>query len=226
MYVAEGDVGEVDEAEVDEANARQGSWCHHCPDDPKITCSDEAATIIAELASAHYNSIIHSPLSWLQDIANHVQTPCMEDESLISVVVRCQGIISKDICANFLVMMNYMMLVCKCQRYVFYPYFAPTYLKNYFDSICLKTGLHLKAIYDQEIKRHSSVRKIAYRTFVDWHSIGSKFIAITSSSSIYTLVLIAGLGLRVPIASMVGTMHLNIANLLRSPPKSKLFFRL
>ncbi|KAG1739164.1 uncharacterized protein EDB91DRAFT_1248923 [Suillus paluster] len=80
----EGDVGNVARA-----NTRQGSWRHRHYNDPKITCSDEAATIIAELASAHCNSTIHSPLSWLQDITNHVQTPCMEDESLISVVVRC-----------------------------------------------------------------------------------------------------------------------------------------
>jgi hypothetical protein len=48
-----------------------------------------------------------------------VQTPYVEDESLLSVVARCRGIASKDICTNFLVMVNYMTLVCKCQGCVF-----------------------------------------------------------------------------------------------------------
>ncbi|KAG0695858.1 hypothetical protein DFH29DRAFT_813727 [Suillus ampliporus] len=74
--------------------------------------------MIAQLASAHCHSSAHNPLNWLQDIANHVQTPLVEDESLISVVVRCRGIASKDVHVNFLVMVNYMTLVCKCQRYV------------------------------------------------------------------------------------------------------------
>jgi hypothetical protein len=65
--------------------------------------------------------------------------------------------------------------------------------------------------------------RISYRTFSLWHAIGSKYIAIACGGSIYALVLIAGLGLRVSIASMVGTTHMNLANMLRSPAKSKLF---
>jgi hypothetical protein len=45
-----------------------------------------------------------------------VQTPRVEDESLISVIARCRGMTSKDTRTNFLVMVNYMALVCKCQR--------------------------------------------------------------------------------------------------------------
>ncbi|KAG1779161.1 hypothetical protein EV702DRAFT_1195670 [Suillus placidus] len=125
--------------------------------------SEDLATIIAELASAHCRSSTHNPLNWLQDIANHVQTP-------------------KDVHINFLVMVNYMTLVCKCQ------------------SVRLKTGLHLTGIYKPEIKPNDL------------------FIAIACGGSIHSLVLIASLGLRVAVASMVGTMHLNLANMLRSPP--------
>ncbi|KAG2140567.1 hypothetical protein DEU56DRAFT_755185 [Suillus clintonianus] len=139
---------EGDVCNVTRANTRRGSWHQHRYNDPKITCSDEAAMIIAEFASAYCNSTVHSPLSGLQDIANHVQTPCMEDKSLISVVVQCRGIASKDIHANFLVMINYMMLVY-------------------------------------------------------WHAIGRKFIALASGGSIYILVLISSLGLRVSVASML-----------------------
>jgi hypothetical protein len=107
------------EQEQEQARAQPtGSWRRRRSDNPKITCSDEAVTIIAELASAHCQSSIHDPLSWLQDIADHVQTPSVDDESLISVVVRCRGISSKDVRVNFLVMVNYMTLVCKCQRCV------------------------------------------------------------------------------------------------------------
>ncbi|KAG1737843.1 uncharacterized protein EDB91DRAFT_1054817, partial [Suillus paluster] len=168
--------------------------------DPKITCSEDLATMIAQLASTHCRSSAHNPLNWLQDIANHVQMLLVEDESLISVVVRCRGIASKDVRINFLVMVNYMTLVCKCQ------------------SVRLKTGLHLTDIYKKEIKPNASVRVISYRTFAEWHAIGCKFIAIACGGSIYSLVLIASLGLRVAVASMVGTMHLNLANMLCSPP--------
>ncbi|KAG2336765.1 hypothetical protein BDR05DRAFT_896288 [Suillus weaverae] len=130
-----------------------------------------------------------------------MQTPYVEDESLLSVAVRCKGITSKDICTNFLVMVNYMTLVCKCQ------------------SIRLKTGLCLKGIYHQEIHNRPG-STVGYRAFLEWHAIGSKFIAVACGGSIYALVLVAGLGLRVSIATMVGTTHLHLANMLRSPPKS------
>jgi hypothetical protein len=119
----EGEYGEEGEERDDRdvqsggsAQVSQGPWRRRASDEPKITCSDKAATIIAELASAHCLSSIHDPLSWLRDIAGHVQTPRVEDESLISVIARCRGMTSKDTCTNFLVMVNYMALVCKCQR--------------------------------------------------------------------------------------------------------------
>ena len=78
-------------------------------------------------------------------------------------------------------------------------------------------GLNLKGIYLREIQRSSSASKVPYQTFVDWHTIGSKFIAIACGSSIYSLVLIDGLGLRVSIAYaayLVSTTHLHLADML------------
>ena len=50
------------EKEEETIDATRGSW-QRCPtDDPKISCSDQAITIIAELASAHYRSSIYKPL--------------------------------------------------------------------------------------------------------------------------------------------------------------------
>jgi hypothetical protein len=69
------------------------------------------------------------------------------------------------------------------------------------DSIRLKTGLNLTQIYEREVKRHATAAtRISYRSFVEWHATGSKYIAIACGGSIYALVLIAGLGLRVSIA--------------------------
>ncbi|KAG1779883.1 hypothetical protein EV702DRAFT_1194635 [Suillus placidus] len=67
---------------------RRGLWRRRSSNDPRISSSDHVATIIAELASAHYRSSIYDPHTWLQDIAGHVQTPYVEDESLLSVVAR------------------------------------------------------------------------------------------------------------------------------------------
>lgn len=93
-----------------------------------------------------------------------------------------------------------------------------------FESIRLKTGLHLKGIYENEVKDRPSETKVTYRTFLEWHATGSKFIAIACGGSIYALVLISGLGLRVSITSMVGTTHLHLADMLQSPPKGKRTF--
>ena len=68
----------------------------------------------------HYRSSIYKPLCWLQDIADHLHTPSVEDKLLLSVVARCRWISSRDIYVNFMVMVNYIMLVFKCQRCVFY----------------------------------------------------------------------------------------------------------
>ena len=112
---------EMEEEESDSGGDvdTRGSW-QRCPaDDPKISCSDQAITIIAELASANCHSLIYKPLRWLQDIANNLHTPSVDDESLLSVVARCRFVSSQDVCVNFMIMVNYMTLVFKCQRCVF-----------------------------------------------------------------------------------------------------------
>jgi hypothetical protein len=121
------DEGRVREDERDDDNdgdveldgvihERRGLWRRRTSNDPRISSSDHVATIIAELASAHYRSSIYDPITWLRDIAGHVQTPYVDDESLLSVVARCGGITSRNVHTNFLLMVHYMTLVCKCQR--------------------------------------------------------------------------------------------------------------
>ena len=79
----------------------------------------------------------------------------------------------------------------------------------------------MKGVYEDEFRNCPAETRVAYRTFLEWHASGSKFIAIACGGSVYALVLIAGLGLRVSISSMVGTTHLHLADMLRSPPKGK-----
>ncbi|KAJ8589434.1 hypothetical protein M405DRAFT_717023, partial [Rhizopogon salebrosus TDB-379] len=86
-------------------------------------------------------------------------------------------------------------------------------------SIHLKTGLSLKGVYEDEFRNCPTETHITYCTFLEWHASSSKFIAIACGGSVYALVLIADLGLRVSILSMVGTTHLHLADMLRSPPK-------
>ncbi|EGN97242.1 hypothetical protein SERLA73DRAFT_74955 [Serpula lacrymans var. lacrymans S7.3] len=117
----------------------------------------------------------------------------------MSVVARCKGLSGKDIAVNFLLMVNLMQLVTKCQ------------------SIKIRTDLSLNGIYNQEIAHLSN--KPSKRMFQDWHSTGSKFAALAGGGSIYLLVLIASLGLHVSVAAMEGTSPWDLANLLRMPKK-------
>ena len=113
------------------ADARRGAWRQRPLDDPKISCSDQAAAIIAELASAHCLSSIHNPLRWLRDIGDHLLDPSMvDDDSLLSIISRCKRMMEKDIRTNFMVMINFMTLVCKSQRCVFFGLFIPHLLNG------------------------------------------------------------------------------------------------
>ena len=113
------------------ADARCGAWRQRPLDDPKISCSDQAAAIIAELASAHCLSSIHNPLRWLRDIGDHLLDPSVvDDDSLLSIISRCKRMMEKDIRTNFMVMINFMTLVCKSQRCVFFGLFIPHLLNG------------------------------------------------------------------------------------------------
>src|ERR1700710_2196203 len=113
------------------ADARRGAGRQRPLDDPKISCSDQAAAIIAELASAHCLSSIHNPLRWLRDIGDHLLDPSMvDDDSLLSIISRCKRMMEKDIRTNFMVMINFMTLVCKSQRCVFFGLFIPHLLNG------------------------------------------------------------------------------------------------
>jgi hypothetical protein len=62
---------------------------------------------------------------------------------------------------------------------------------------------------------------VCLRTFAGWHALGSKFAAIAGGGTIYILILIAGLDLRVSIASMEGTTAMDLGNILRNPQEGR-----
>ncbi|KAG1837056.1 hypothetical protein DFJ58DRAFT_846661 [Suillus subalutaceus] len=119
---------------------------------------DQATAIIAELAAAHCLSSIHDPLRWLQDIGNFVQVPSVDDESLLSLVVRCRGMMGKDIRINFMIMINFMTLVC----------------------------LHLKGIYENEVKDRPSETKSVHRIHGWNHALTSSRHATITSKGAFT----------------------------------------
>ncbi|KAG0692206.1 hypothetical protein DFH29DRAFT_782253, partial [Suillus ampliporus] len=55
------------------------------------------------------------------------------------------------------------------------------------------------------------------RTFKDWIQSGSKFAALAAGSTIYILVVVAGLELRTTVGSMVGDLPWQLGNALRQP---------
>ncbi|EGO28246.1 hypothetical protein SERLADRAFT_434123 [Serpula lacrymans var. lacrymans S7.9] len=175
----------------------EGTWQRQSS--PWINTSENVNAIIATLLSAHWGSDTHNPEAWLLNVKSAIQEGAYLDKSLMSVVACCKGLGGKDIAVNFLLMVNLMQLITKCQ------------------SIKIQTGLSLNGIYNQEIAYLSN--KPSKRTFQDWYFTGSKFAALAGGGSIYLLVLIASLGLRVSVAAMEGISPWDLENLLRMPKK-------
>jgi len=59
------------------------------------------------------------------------------------------------------------------------------------------------------------------RTFKKWMTWGTNFAAIAGGGTIYVLILIAGLDLRVSVAHFDGATAVAIGNVLRNPPDGK-----
>lgn len=59
------------------------------------------------------------------------------------------------------------------------------------------------------------------RTFKQWIAWGTNFAAIAGGGTIYVLILIAGLNLRVSLAHFDGATAVAIGNVLRNPPDGK-----
>lgn len=98
-------------------NHPSGSWRVRA--DPRIRGSPSAEAIIAELATAHIQLPDRNPMQWAENLASALeQNQNLNDDSLENLVGRCVAASKKDVALNFLLMLDYIQLAAKCQRYV------------------------------------------------------------------------------------------------------------
>jgi hypothetical protein len=79
------------------------------------------------------------------------------------------------------------------------------------------TSLRLKDIY----KANAIELNVHERTFRQWVSWGTNFAVVAGGGTIYVLILIAGLNLRVSLAHFDGATAVAIGNILRNPPDGR-----
>ncbi|KAG1775186.1 hypothetical protein EV702DRAFT_450026 [Suillus placidus] len=163
--------------------------------------------MVGELAAAHPLSQSFNLEVWSEGIrqglaCQEVPKSASSSDCLHCVISRCFLITGQDVIINFLLMVDYINLVTQCQR------------------IKLDTGFSLSQIYRDFVVPMG--RKISLRAFQKWHSAGTKFAALAGGGTVYVLVLIAGLGLRISIASMTGQGPWDLANTLRCPDKCRM----
>ncbi|KIK82189.1 hypothetical protein PAXRUDRAFT_83776, partial [Paxillus rubicundulus Ve08.2h10] len=169
------------------------SWRMHSK--PAIKGGDSVRAMVALLAAARENSKSYDPLTWTQQIKALFY-------SLESIVMRCGDFAIKDVSVSFLLMVNFIQLVTSCQ--------------SIRQTMCLTPS----EVFEQQIKplnNNHNLRVPCQHTFLDWHAMGCKFAAVAGGGSIYVLVLIAGLGLRVGLSTMDDDTPWDLANVLRSP---------
>jgi len=111
-------------------NNRSSSWTARA--NPRIRGSLSAEAIIGELATAHVQSPDRNPMGWAENLALTLeQERRCNEESLEGLVGRCAAVNRKDVALNFLLMLDYIQLVAKCQRYVLFHESFPTYSHGY-----------------------------------------------------------------------------------------------
>ncbi|KAI0063872.1 hypothetical protein BV25DRAFT_1801482, partial [Artomyces pyxidatus] len=118
-----------------------------------------------------------------------------------SVVRRCDGLSGKGLGLDFIRMMSYIQLVMKCQT-----------------QLQANKKLSLTSLYDT--LESDTAKKTSLRTFLDWHSRGSKYAAVASGGSVYALLLIAGLEMRVRLGEIEGKAPWILGTTLRDPPSA------
>ncbi|KAI0055244.1 hypothetical protein BV25DRAFT_1815883, partial [Artomyces pyxidatus] len=116
-----------------------------------------------------------------------------------SVVRRCEILTGKGLAIDFARMVDHIQLVMKCQAQ----------LQE--DKTATLTSLY--STLDPDIARRTSLR-----TFLDWHSRGSKYAAVAAGGSVYALLLVAGLEMRARLGEIEGKAPWILGNSLRDPP--------
>lgn len=81
----------------------------------------------------------------------------------------------------------------------------------------------LTELYEEYIQPlKSEMRVPSKHTFLEWHADGCKYAALAGGGTIYVLVLVAGLGVRVRVHLAEDETITEIANTLRQPDSSEL----
>lgn len=89
-----------------------------------------------------------------------------------------------------------------------------------YTSIRLHTALkNLSDIYRKELGHLPVKERLHVHTFQLWYAAGCKFAAVAAGGSIYSLVLVSGLGMHASIGAMKDNTMQDLENLLRNPPK-------
>ncbi|KAI6038319.1 hypothetical protein EDC04DRAFT_2570227 [Pisolithus marmoratus] len=154
-------------------------------------------SVISALASAHYDSPLQSPTLWIDSVRNSLvnSQETFEGNDLESIISRCQALRESDVAGQFLQMLAGIQLSFVYQD----KHITPSMTKFY----------------------HSHVRPLknapALRTFQEWLATGAKFGRIAAGGSVYTLLLLSGLGLQSVAGRVHGLVHSDVATMLRSP---------
>lgn len=182
-----------------------------------------AVTLFTSSTSSH----LYNPLSWVQDITASFQLCSLSpSDALSSVLMQCTNLTSTKIAINFFQMISQIQLVATCQRWVFT---CP--LKFYFVIMNVTCGSQhfekgygtLTELYEEYIQPLKSEMWVPSKhTFLEWHADGCKYAALAGGGTIYVLVLVAGLGVRVRVHLAEDETITEIANTLRQPDSSEL----
>jgi hypothetical protein len=92
---------------------------YHVRMQPQVNISENVHALIAQLAAADWDSPIHDVPDWVQQIASSLTpTPNIAgtDTGLAAIVKRCVSLSGRGVRMSFLLMVNLIHLVTKCQK--------------------------------------------------------------------------------------------------------------
>ena len=94
---------------------QQKCWAQQ---DPKIKGGDSVGALVVQIGAAHPESEVFNPLQWVNSLKSCLPFCSNEDNSLRGLVVRCGGLVAKEVGVSFLSMISHIQLVTTCQRLV------------------------------------------------------------------------------------------------------------
>ncbi|KAI6022324.1 hypothetical protein BKA83DRAFT_16113 [Pisolithus microcarpus] len=138
-------------------------------------------SLISALASIHYGSLLESPASWIQSVKDNLSKSeeSFDGNDLASIVSRCQALRDKEVSGQFLQMLVSIQLSFLCQELI-----------NADPGPEKSSILKFYCSHIEHLKHPPAVR-----TLQEWLAAGAKFMRITAGGTIYSLLILSGLGL-------------------------------